>query len=345
MDRDQLFEEIPIFLLLGIMFLLRVVPPEIRDYLFWGGFICTFAFILGTEYIFRITASKYLYILLIVRPLNAKLHLFIKEPPDGVHSRIIDKQHQIYETPLTLGESIKHKRFKGVRQVVIEHQLPWEKRVVALPGKALFRGYSVDHPKTATMVVWTPKVGQTMIDHLEPIPIFVLAEAPRDYYLAIDPVTVEAEPTTAIQPQGQETLASAKQENDRLQIENIEWKRYGFDQHQKLIQIEGEFHQIKNEFRGALSRTRDVAKLVLEELMTVLSAHTEIEEAVNEYRTRPWIKITMGLAVLILGIFAIYEFSTNEDVRTWISNNTVLIIALGVCAVFILSFLYSRRRR
>jgi hypothetical protein len=348
MDRDQIFEDIPVFALLGIMVLMNtnVIPPEYRPYLFWGGCIFTGIFILGTEYVFRITASKYLYILLIVRPLNAKLHLFVKEPSDGVHSRIIDKVHQIYETPLTLGEPLKNKRFRNVRQIVIEHMLPWEKRIIALPGKAVFRGYSVDHPRTATLTVWTPKVGQTVIDHLEPIPIFVLAEAPRDYYLATDPVTVDAEPTTekGIQVPSAE-IDALKRENDKLKIENVEWKRYGFHAHQELIEIEGEDHQVKNEFRGVLGRTRRVSGLVLEELLTVLSAHTEIEEAVSEYRTRPWIKVTIGLALLILGIFAIYEFSSNEDVRTWISNNTVLIIVIAVCAVFMVSFLFARRRK
>jgi hypothetical protein len=320
---------------------LRLAPPEYRDFLFWGGFIVTISFIMGTEYAFRITASKYLYIALIVRPLNARLNLFIKEPTDGVHSRIIDKPHQIYETPLTLGEPIRSKRFQNVRQIVIKHKLPWEKRVIALPGKALFRGYSVDHSRTATLTVWTPKIGQTMIDHLEPIPIFVLAEAPRDYYLAIDPVTVDAE----ITKEGSKANSPLELENERLKNENVEWKRYGYDQHQRLIQIEGEFQQIKNEFRGALSRTRDVSKLVLEELLTVLSAHTEIEEAVNEYRTRPWIKVTIGMAILILGIFALYEYGYNQDFRTAIQQNTYLILGVAICGVFMAMFLFGRRRR
>jgi hypothetical protein len=342
MDREKLFEDIPIFLLLAILFLLRIAPPEIRDYLFWGGFIVTIAFIMGTEYAFRIKASQYLYIRLIVRPLNAILHLFIMEPPDGIHSRVIDSERNIYETPLTLGEPLKSRHFKGVRQVVIKHQLLWEKRFIALPGKAVFRGYQVDHAKTATMVVWTPKEGQTMIEHLEPIPIFVLAEAPRDYYLTVDPVTVEPDPQPSTEIQTPTAQNHTNVEALRRQV--IEWKRYGFDQHQKLIQIEGEFQQIKNEFRGALSRTRDVSKLVLEELMTLLSAHTEIEDAVNEVRKRPWIVITTATVVLILGVFGMYEFSTNEDVRSWISQNTILLIVLAVCAVFIFSFLYGRRR-
>jgi cation transport ATPase len=179
--------------------------------------------------------------------------------------------------------------------------------------------------------------------------LFVVAEAPRDYYIVSEPEIVGWEATTtdldlAGKDGAQNTVARLKLENERLRHEKMELERYGFTQHRLLIRIEGEFRQYKNEFRGVLSRTRDVSKLVLEELLTVLSAHTEIEEAVSEYRKRPWIQITIGLAVLILGIFGMYEYGYNADFRTGVSNNALLIGVLAVCCVFLAMFMFGRRR-
>jgi hypothetical protein len=349
MDRDKLLEDVPIFLLIGVLFLLRApfVPNEYKDYLFWGGMVSAVAFILGTEYVYRITASKFLYVRLIVRPWNIILHCFVTEPSDGIHSRLINETENIYETPLTLGENLRSKRYPSVRQIVLKHDMSWEKRFIAMPGKAQFRGYSVDHSRTATMTVWTPKEGPTIIDHLEVIPIFVVAEAPRDYYIEPKPflVTSQAETGTELQVAESGTeLAKLRTENASLKSRMIELERYGFTQHRLLIRIEGEFKQIKNEFRGALSRTRDVSKLVLEELLTVLSAHTEIEDAVNEYRKRPWIQITVGLALLVLGIFGMYEYSYNQDFRQGIQQNVVPLAVIAVCLVFVVMFLFGRRR-
>jgi hypothetical protein len=271
--------------------------------------------------------------------------MFIKEPLDGIHSRLIDRANDLYETPLTLGQSLKNKGFQNVRQIVLEHRKPWEKRFIALPGNALFKGHSVPHSRTATMTLWIPREGQTTIDHIETIPLLVVAEAPRDYYIVTEPEIIGPEATTTdLDVAGQNGNKDLKEENEKLKHEKMEIQRYAFTQHRLLIRIEGEFVQFKNEFRGVLSRTRDVSKLVLEELLTVLSAHTEIEEAVNEYRKRPWITITIGLALLVLGGFALYEYGYNADFRTGVSNNALLIGVLAVCAVFVAMFMFGRRR-
>src|SRR5271157_2297279 len=134
MDSGTVFEQIPAFVLLGIMVLLQFVPPEYRMYLLGAGIITVLAFISGTEYIFRITASKYLYICITVRPSNQVLHAFFTESMGGIHSREIDTRLHIYETPLTLGLPLKNRGFKDVRQMVIEHEYPFEKRFIAFPG-------------------------------------------------------------------------------------------------------------------------------------------------------------------------------------------------------------------
>lgn len=349
MDRDQILEDVPIFLLIGIMFVIRIVPEPYSNYLFWGGFVVTIGFVLGTEYIYRITASKYLNIKATVRPTGETLHMFIKESRDGIHSRCIDRENQIYETPLTLGEPLRNRRFRNVRQVVFEHRFEWEKRMIGLPGKAIFRGYSVDHPRTMSLTLWTPREGQTTIDHLETIPLFVVWEAPRDYYIVsqgeyIGPDSLKTD-LAVVKDGDPNVVAQLREELAQVKHKNMELQRYGFTQHRLLIRIEGEFSQLKNEFRGVLSRSRDVSKLVLEELLTVLSAHSEIEEAVNEYRKRPWITITVGLALLILGGFALYEYGYNADFRTGISNNALLIGIVAVCAIFLaMTFMLGRRK-
>jgi hypothetical protein len=325
------------------MILLQIVPLEYRMYLLGAGIAVVLIFIFGTEYVFRITASKYLYGCITIRPSNQVLHAFFTEPNGGIHSREINSRLHIYETPLTLGQRLKNKGFKDVRQIVIEHEYAWEKRFIALPGQAIYHGQPVDHSRTFRMTLWTPRSGQTSIDHCEPIPLFWMFEGPRDYYLDSEARVVDHPGTDIATTNGQSVDWKTKYE--RSEAEKMELERYGFNEHRKIIRIEGEFKQIKNEFRGALSRTRDVSKLVLEELLTVLSAHSEIEEAVNEYRKRPLFAITLGLAVLILGIFGIYEYSYNEQFRQSISQNIPVIVIVAVIGVFFLMFFVGRRGR
>jgi hypothetical protein len=352
MDQDTLFEQIPAFVLIVVMVLMDLIPQEYRFYLILTGIVVVLVFIFGTEYVFRITASKYLYGCITIRPTNQVLHAFITEPSGGIHCREIDSKLHIFETPLTLGQKLPNKGFSEVKQLVIEHEYPWEKRFQAFPGKAIFHGQSVDHSRCFRMTLWIPRTGQTVIDHAETIPIFWLQEGPGDYYLNSDSRFEDfPDPTetgTDIVPQDGKNgalITRYKERYEQLRTEKMNIERVAFTEHRKLIRIEGEFKQLKNEFRGALSRTRDVSKLVLEELLTVLSAHSEIEEAVNEYRKRPLFQITIGLAILILGIFGIYEYAYNKDFRQSISQNILVIIVVAVILIFVAMYLLGRRGR
>jgi hypothetical protein len=350
MDSDTIFEQIPAFVLIGVMILMDLIPQEYRFYLIVSGIVVVLVFMFGTEYVFRITASKYLYGCITLRPTNQVLHVFITEPSGGIHSRCIDRKLNIYETPLTLGLKLPNKGFSDVKQFVIEHEHEWEKRFKAFPGKAIYHGQSVEHSRCFRMTLWIPRSGQTVIDHAETIPIFWMMEGPGDYYLDTEPRfdDIPDSAGTDIVPQDGKNgalITQYKQRYEQLRTDKMNIERVAFTEHRKLIRIEGEFKQLKNEFRGALSRTRDVSKLVLEELLTVLSAHSEIEEAVNEYRKRPLFQITIGLAILILGIFGIYEYSYNKDFRQSISQNILVIIVVAVILIFVAMYLLGRRGR
>lgn len=352
MDRSQIYENIPMLVLLASMVSLQLpIDPAFKQYIFWGGFVGCFLAMFTVEYTFRLKASEYLYIEAICRPSNQKLHLFIKEPAEGVHSRLIDMAQQVYETPIELGEKTKHKYYGPISRLDLKHDLPWEERMIFMPGTALFRGYPVRHNKTARVILWEPQGSKGRIDFLEVVPKFWISEAPRDWYLMVEPPTlpqaITANAGQAFTEDTQLALAEyedMKRENQLILAENRDLRTDYFNEHQLRIRLDGEVEELQNEFKGALSRVRDVSKLVLEELLTVLSAHTEIVEAVKEYKPFQWFKITTNIVILVLGLTFIGAFVLNEGFRLWVTANQGFLIILAVVGGVLVYYLQTKGR-
>jgi len=352
MDRSQIYENIPMLVLLASMVSLQLpIDPAFKQYIFWGGFVGCFLAMFTVEYTFRLKASEYLYIEAICRPSNQKLHLFIKEPAEGVHSRLIDPIEQIYETPVELGEKTNHKYYGNISRLDLKHDLTWEERMIFMPGTAFFKGYPVRHNKTARVILWEPQGSKGRIDFLEAVPKFWIAEAPRDWHLMVEPPTlpqaITANGGQIISVDTQLALAEyedMKRENQLLLDENRDLKSDYFNEHQLRIRLHGEVEELQNEFKGALSRVRDVSKLVLEELLTVLSAHTEIVEAVKEYKPFQWFKITRNIVILVLGLAFIGAFVLDEGFQHWVTANQPFLIILAIVAGGIVYYTYAKGR-
>ncbi len=354
MDMEKVYDNLPVVILLGVMFGTQLAPDPIKPWLFWGGMITSIIMMAGTEYIFQINASKYLYIRAIIRPTNRTLHLFIDEPEDsiGKHSRCIDideEGRKKFETPLNLGEQVIDPFYKKIKQLVIIHQMEWNTRMHFMPGRAVYKGYPVSHNKTATIILYIPQNMPAQIDHLTPIPIFELAEAPQDYHILGEPANFDnpSQILAILDANGKETEQSTntKAQVTQLSSQLIEQKRRYFNEHQVRLQLEGEVEELRNEFNGVLGRGRNVAKMVWQLFLAAFSARADINDAAEDYKPNEWFKIGKWAALLGLGGLGIVMFAINADLRTWVGDNLIWIIAGAAVIVFVSGYGYKRSRR
>jgi len=349
MDTAKLYDNLPFIVLLAIMVMLQIAPDAYKPYLFWGGMFGCIAIMFGTDYILTVEASKYQYILGIERPTQNRLHIWVKMPDRGPDSRLIDPVKGIYRTVLPLAQPIVHPTYGKIQgQVEIDHKLAWGKRMMSMAGKAVYKGYPVSHNAIHIVDLWIPKTKPVRIDHLETIPRYILSEGVRDWYVWSEPAAVQ--PTYAANG-GQLLMQQTEQpsETTNKQIADLQNTNRSLDtkyrlEHQRYIQLEDEVAEIRNEFEGKLGKPGAVGKLVFEEIMTLLSAHTEITEAVNELKPREWFKITRNIVLLALGGLGIYFFATNLELRAWVSANQIFLIIMAAIVFLLSSVVYVKRR-
>ena len=352
MDQSKIYENLPVGLLFAILIMIQVVPEPFKPFLLYGGMFGCIGMMVAIEYGFKIKASEYLYILLILRPSGAKMNLFIKRPRQGVRSRCYDQETGMYETTVELGEKADHPHFKTIREVVFKHQFPWENRMMFLPGKAIFRGYPIEHNATAIITAYEPETSKAQVEHLDPILVCTINDAPNDWYIMHgEPTPFEETHNQLAANGGMATVeatannnASIKQRIDKAISEAKDWKRRCFDEHQLRIRLEGEVEELRNEFHGLTGRGGQVGKLKFEEVQTLLFGHNDIHSAYKEIAPRMWPKISKWAAILVIGALSVYFFSTNGDLRLWISSNQLLIIIIAIVSVVIFYYLNQRRK-
>jgi hypothetical protein len=214
------------------------------------------------------------------------------------------------------------------------------------PGKSKYKGYRVRHSKHAIISLWAPEKNQSQQYHLEDHPRFILAEGARDWYIAAEPASVfeheeelyqRVAPTPVAQQSkdgqavvagssgGQQLVANCN--SCQYRKDAVTFKAWYFDLQQYCIRLEGLVESLQNQFKGALSRTRDVTKLVLEELQTLLAAHTKIEKAIEDIAPK-WFSFSKGM-IIFLGVVAVFALmALSPDLQTLLATNGLAVIAV-----------------
>ena len=290
------------------------------------------------EWMLRVQAATWTYIEAICRPSNQKLHLFIKD----LETQEIEPG--VYATKLNLSEKVKHSFYQVLEYVVIKHTLPWEDRMRFTPGKAVYKGYVVEHPKTAKIVVYEPTSGSFDVDHLNPIPVFWLKEAPGDYYLPSEAIA----PQTVMANGGIEQAFETKKlmmENTQLRSQITELKRQALDWHQRAVRLEEVVDQLKNELYAVLKSKGDFKKAVVEYMLTIREAQLRIENALKQMKA-PRITITKALVVLALGLAAFATLWWQPQILEWLSvkSNQFFVIILAGIAGAVAYYTYRKRK-
>jgi len=342
-EKGKIYEYLPLILMMGglIVGQLPIFPLFIRQYSMFIAMAFAFAGVAFVEIGIKLKAAEYLYIEAIVRPTQKKLCLWITEPKEGIKSTLINSQYQTYETPLDLGRPAEYGMYKDITHIDLEHDLPWEKRMIFMPGKALWDGYPISHNKVAHIELWEPEQDAIRFDFLHPIPRFLMASAPRDWLLL-------KEPSVIGQGNGQVSTSNETEEVLRAKLVKAEsdvslWKSRFLKEQQLRARLHGIVEMLENQFEGILSRTRDVTKLVVEQVLALIASHATLTGAGNEIRQRKWMIMGKYVAAVVIVGFLGYLLYTSESFRTWMSSMVIpILVGLGLVIAGIYMF---RQRR
>jgi hypothetical protein len=351
-DMEKAWEHVQslaIIIMMGGMFL---APTEYKQYFFYGGFAVFGFMIFYTEVYLKEKAAKYPCLRLIIRPSNKIAYFFIKQTAQGIYSRLVNPDTDLYETAVDTEEKVELPYYGiSAKGITLQHQLAWEKRILFMPGRTLFRGCPIEHRAVATITVWEKRDDPERLDHLMPRPTYVIAEAPQDYHLINKPLSVDMDmeqqeqETTALATQakgGQITISSCTRCDSKKSA--LEYKTRYENEHQRTIRLESQVGQMKNEFHGLTGKEADTDKLLFEREMTHLSAHIDIHSAVTSLKKSPWFQITRNVVILVLGGLGIYELATNTELRLWISGNQTLFLVPVIAISAVAIYIYSKRR-
>jgi len=342
-DQGKLMEYLPMGLLLLMLFIMPLVPDAYRTWFFVAAIGSFGLSIFYNEYGLEIIASKYLGIRMIVRPTNEIINFFIHKTPEGMSSQLVDPSTNRYETPLEAEEKASHSYYGQLTKITLQHELPWEKRMLFLPGKIMFRGVLIDHNSVCTITVWEKREDTERVDHLEPIPTFVVAEAPRDIHLLNEPLTVCAEiPTATLALNGGGSQQTVTEFNLDYKGKYDEFKTRYNNEHQRSIRLESQVSQLKNEFHGLTGKEADTNKLVMEQLHTLLSAHIDITEVAGMKHN--WFKFGKWMAIALIGVVGMVLLATQEGLRAWIGNNQLMFIIIVLVGGFVVYWTMGRNK-
>lgn len=358
MERSQIWQYIPIFVMFTWMMVTPFLFPHdwtLRYLANMLGMVISISFLVVTNEMLKWKASEFTHYDCICRPSRNRLHLFITT----LESVEIPQRPGFYATALTLGDKLEHSFYGTIEkggQVVITHWGEWEKRMVLGKGKAIFKDQVVDHAKSCMIVLYEPPDTFDM-DHLSPIPVFELAEAPGDFYIAEDYQLLKTSvPIELLKKKvltGGETMTGAvllkqyldlKRDSEDLKIRNSELSRQAHHWHQEAVRGEEVLKQVKNELHAVLSSRSDMKQAVVEQVATSLEAHTKIRNALKELKPVNW--LSRALVMLILGVMTLGVFLMNPGgVLQWLSvaSNQFFVFIIVLAVAFV--YFYTQQRK
>ena len=337
MDRSDLYAFIWLFVLYFYLILVSNFVPEgpAQKGLQLAGVGILVAGMMITDLAIRERVNKYPYIRARLEPSGQVLRLFI----ENIKTYRVTKT--MWATYLKLKWDIKVRNIGRVKQLVINHEYPWNKRIRFKPGQATWKGYVVDHPQTEHVILYEYPAGSFEIDHAEPIPVYRLRHASGDYYLAPVPLSVaygiastSGNPVKKTLP----TVLDLVRKNDELASELAEARRMAFEAKKRAIEYEEIIQQQENELKGLLEAKTDHKAAVVEHMLTYAQMHLTIENALKRIKSRA-LSLTFNkwLALTIISLGALILAYAMRDslggLGLWLSSPVNMIFALFVVAL------------
>jgi len=341
MEKSQIYDILPIFAMFAWMMIMPILVPRdfmLRHVLNTVGMVFSIMSMVVVNEALKWKAAEFTHIKATCRPSNIQLDIFFKE------LETIEIEPGTCATKLSLAEKMIHP-FYGVldQYIIIKHELKWEDRMTFEAGKAIFKGQIIDHAQSAKVVLYEPHNVFDM-DHLNPVPVFWLREAPNDSQYP-QQMSILAQ-IAGDQEYSAELFnySEVYKEMEMLKGRNIELKRQALRHHQDKIRLEEVNDQLKNELHAVLGSKSDQKQCVVEQVLTALEAHTNIRTALQSLQPTSW--LTRGFIMLFLGLAVVGLFLVNPgEIMGWLSikqNQFFIIILAGVVAGI---YYYTRRKR
>jgi hypothetical protein len=185
-ETNQILENLPMIALIVVIIVTYTpqVPSWIKLPILIVGIVGSIGISFVTEKVLQYEASSFIALKCNIYPLNKVVTFFICEQNGEARSVCIDKARQIYRTgPLKLASKVPFQIFGKVDSIIIEHMLPWEKRIKSFPGTVVYKGVQIKHKSVALMTLFLEENRGPEVYMLSVIPVFKLACAPQDYWI------------------------------------------------------------------------------------------------------------------------------------------------------------------
>ncbi len=309
--------------------LIGAILPEYANILGPVGYFgIIFGGLFGTEIAIREYVNSYPYLRMLVRPDNEWVHAFLSPP--GNPRRIGPNQ---YTMTIDLRFPIRFGEYESVKRIELHHDGRWSERIKFRRGMCVWSGFSVPHPQTEIVEVYQTNV---MMDHGEPVPVFVLASASLDYHHGRPRGSTVEDFDSWVERRDRETLKEQLAEAVR---QKAEW-------HMKAIAAEEEIEQQKAEIKGLLEAKTGTKELAYEYMLTIYQAYGNLHKALAHLRgpilNRDLIRY---VALTILGLAGVALVWANPDILTMLASNVLVLVAVIVVAGAVIVLLLQRRRK
>ncbi len=293
-----------------------------------GYFVIIFGGLFGTEIAIREYVNSYPYLRILVRPENDWLHAFLSP---GGSKRIGPNK---YTTTLNLRFPVKLEEYGAVKRIELHHEGKWSERVKFSRGMCVWSGFSVPHPQTEIIEVFQVPKASAMMDHGEPVPVFVLKGASMDFYYGRPSSAAPEAYAVKVDRERLDTLTAQMAEAER---QKSEW-------HTRAISAEEVIDQQKAEIKGLLEAKAGVKDRAYEYMLTIYQLVGSIEESLTQMKGTTWNKaLVKYIAMTVLGLSVVGLIWANPEILTVLASNVLVVLAVIVVAGAII--VYATRRK
>ncbi len=297
------------------------------------------------DWYFQNKVAPFDYLEVTLRPSGKKLYLFC----DKIITKQVMNPHS-YATGIKLAYPVSVAPYGKINSLEIHHDYPWSTRVgKGGSGDARYAGYTVKHHDVSSLVLYDEPRGGFDLDHAKPHPVYVLAEAPGDFYLPkFSNVAFNLAKATEFIGEGGKQITRFDVTQLQRAIKSFEQElkersREAMDWHAKYIQAEEQVAQIKNELVALLKSKGDFKKSIIEFLLMIRREQLRIENAIKKlqgprFTFNKWVALTIIMCGVTALLYLRPEIAQSLQVFLQQPGNQamVAIIAIVIGAIAVL---------
>ncbi len=350
MDKDDIIGTLWIFLIYGYMFAVKAFVPEpYADYAAGAGFIMLIFGMWFQELYLKDKYSPYTLIKAVTYPKGRLINLFVK----ALEFFPLGRSVWGAETAaiLHLGKPVSWPESGKVDKVFVYFRGEWSRRFHFRTTKVRVGGLSIDHPQGDFALMY--ELPKPIVYHGQPYPQLVLTAAGGDFPTTsqhtIQPAAMAlTAPATAVMANGGEAAVnadpSATSSCEEWRSKYMQARAEARTLHQKLIRLEEETEELRDEIKALLKSRPDVNKLAKEMVITYAEHYGSIVAAARALGRKVTISWKWVGGVLVAALFFGYLYMHPElssEFAVWASTPVgafTIIMVLIIGGYFLLKW-------